>query len=61
MFTEVRNVVTLHILVLLGEGNGSPLQHSSLGNPVDRGAWRASDSPWGRKRVRHYLASKQQQ
>ena len=23
-----------------GEGNGSPLQCSCLGNPVDRGAWR---------------------
>jgi len=30
------------ILVLgkyLGEGNGSPLQCSCLGNPMDRGAW----------------------
>ena len=25
-----------------GEGNGNPLQHSCLGNPMDRGAWRAS-------------------
>ena len=25
-----------------GEGNGNPLQHSSLGNPLDRGAWRAT-------------------
>ena len=23
----------------LGEGNGNPLQHSCLENPVDRGAW----------------------
>ena len=30
-----------------GEGNGSPLQHSCLGNPIDRGAWR-DYSPWGR-------------
>ena len=22
-----------------GEGNGNPLQYSSLGNPIDRGAW----------------------
>ena len=22
-----------------GEGNGTPLQYSCLGNPVDRGAW----------------------
>ena len=24
-----------------GEGNGTPLQYSCLGNPMDRGAWRA--------------------
>ena len=24
-----------------GEGNGNPLQYSCLGNPLDRGAWRA--------------------
>ena len=24
-----------------GEGNASPLQHSCLGNPMDRGAWQA--------------------
>ena len=24
-----------------GEGNGNPLQYSYLGNPMDRGAWRA--------------------
>ena len=23
------------------EGNGNPLQNSCLGNPMDRGAWRA--------------------
>ena len=25
-----------------GEGNGSPLQYSSLENPVDRGTWQAT-------------------
>ena len=25
-----------------GEGNGYPLQYSSLGNPMDRGAWWAT-------------------
>ena len=25
-----------------GEGNGSPLQYTCLGNPMDRGAWRAA-------------------
>ena len=24
-----------------GEGNGNPLQHPCLGNPMDRGAWLA--------------------
>ena len=27
---------------ILGEGNGNPLQYSSLGNPLDRGAWQAT-------------------
>ena len=25
-----------------GGGNGNPLQYSCLGNPMDRGAWRAT-------------------
>ena len=25
-----------------GEGNGNPLQYSSLGNHMDRGAWQAT-------------------
>ena len=25
-----------------GGGHGSPLQHPGLGNPMDRGAWRAA-------------------
>ena len=25
-----------------GEGNGNPLQYSSLENPMDRGAWQAA-------------------
>ena len=25
-----------------GKGNGSPLQYSYLGNPMDRGAWQAT-------------------
>ena len=25
------------------EGNGNPLQHSCLGNPMDREAWQATD------------------
>ena len=41
-----------------GEGNGNPLQHSCLENPMNRPAWQAS--PWGCK-VRDDLATKQQQ
>ena len=26
----------------LGEGHGKPLQYSCLGNPMDKGAWRAA-------------------
>ena len=26
----------------LGGGNGNPLQYSSLGNPMDRGAWQVT-------------------
>ena len=33
-----------------GVGNGSPLQYSCLGNPVDRGA-RWANSPWGHREV----------
>ena len=40
-----------------GEGNGNPFQYSCLGNPMDRGCWRAT---MGSQRVRHDLATKQQ-
>ena len=43
-----------------GEGNGNPLQYSYLGDPMDRGTWWAIPT-WGHKRVRHNLATKQQQ
>ena len=42
-----------------GEGNGKPLQYSCLGNPTDRGAWRATVHEVAR--TRHNLATKQQQ
>ena len=47
-----------------GEGNGSPLQHSCLENPMDRGAWQATVHGNYRReiayRVRplHYLLEK---
>ena len=31
------------------EGNGNQLQYSCLENSIDRGAWQATVSPWGRK------------
>ena len=43
-----------------GEGNGNPLQYSYLGNPMDRGIWQALWSH-GVTRIRHDLATKQQQ
>jgi len=43
-----------------GEGNGNPLQHSCLENPMDDRSL-AGYSPRGQKRVRHNLATKQQQ
>ena len=39
-----------------GEGNGNPLQHSCLENPMDKGAWRATVH--GVTRVRHDLVTK---
>ena len=42
-----------------GEGNGNPLQYSCLGNPMDRGGLEGY-SPWGHKRFRYDLATKQQ-
>ena len=49
-------------LMRIGEGNGNPLQYSCLGNPLDRGVWWATRySPWGSKRVRHDLATKQKE
>ena len=32
-------VISIYLCHQLGEGNGNPLQYSSLENPVDRGAW----------------------
>ena len=43
-----------------GEGNENSPQYSHLGNPMDRGAWQGY-RPWGLKRIRYDLVSKQQQ
>ena len=39
-----------------GEGNGNPLQYSLLENPMERGAWQATDH--GITRVGHNLMNK---
>ena len=38
-----------------GEGNGNPLQHSSIEieSSMDRGTWCATYSPWHLKKFRH--------
>ena len=36
----VHGVAEGRTLSCIGEGNGNPLQHSCLENPMDRGAWR---------------------
>ena len=41
------------------EGNGNPFQRSCVGNPMVRGAWRATSMGW--QRIGHNLATKQQQ
>ena len=43
-----------------GEGNGSRLQYSCLGNPMDRGAWWATLHGAAKSQTR-LLATKQQQ
>ena len=42
-----------------GGGNSDPLQHSSLGKPMDRGTWWATVH--GLQRVGHNLPTEQQQ
>ena len=42
-----------------GEGNGNPLQHSCLENPMDRGSWKAAVP--GATRVGHNLAAKERE
>ena len=42
--------------LISGVGNGNPLQYSCLGNPMDKGAWRATVH--GVTQVGHNLATK---
>ena len=47
----------ISLLLLPREENGNPLQHSCLGNPMDRGTWRATVH--GVARVGHDWAARQ--
>ena len=42
MFKKKRERELDPLRSLNGEGNGNPLKHSCLGNPMDRGAWWAA-------------------
>ena len=44
--------VYIHIVMPLGEGNGTLLQYSCLENPMDRGAWWAAVHGVARSRTR---------
>ena len=41
-YRKHRDVGLIPGLARSGGGNGNPLQYSYLGNPMDRGAWRAA-------------------
>ena len=57
------NVEDIDLIPRLGwsprEGNSNPLKYSCLGNPMDRGAWKATAH--GTTRVRYDLVTKQLQ
>ena len=61
---QERQIQSLGLGRCPGEGNGNPLQYSCLENPMNRGAWRATDwqaTAWGGyKSVEHNLVTKQQ-
>ena len=40
-----------------GEENGNPLQYSYLENPMDRGTWKATYSPWGHRVGRDWVTN----
>ena len=51
---ECSNYLTIALIshASNGEGNGTPLQYSSLENPVDRGAWWAAVHGVAKSRTR---------
>ena len=44
---------TLYVEYIIGEGNGTPLQHSCLENPMDGGAWWATVHGVTKSQTRH--------
>ena len=50
-----QNLCNWLLFCSVGEGNGTPLQHSCLENPMDRGAWKAAGV--GSLRVGHDWAT----
>ena len=47
---EARDTGSIHGLERRPRGgNGNALQYSCLGDPMERGAWRATVSPWSCK------------
>ena len=56
--------IYVYIDIYTGEGNDTPLQYSSLENPMDRGAWQAAIHGVAKSRTRlsdftftfHFLA-----
>ena len=47
MVGSITDSMDMSLSKLLGEGNGNPLQHPCLENPMDRRAW----YPWGCKEL----------
>ena len=52
MLLYIRDLSILRVWYLYGEGNGTPLQYSSLENPMDRGAWWAAVHGVAKSRTR---------
>ena len=54
-----QNYIYRYIYIIVGEGNGNPLQYSCLQNLMNRGAWRATVH--GVAKSWYDLVTKQQQ
>ena len=51
-WTCIRCFIYMFISDLTGEGNGTPLQYSSLENPMNGGAWKAAVHGVAERRTR---------